>query len=82
MCRHAGNAAGRPRGVALVAPLCGATCVARAAALAAVAARGFGALPLIVAGGEVRHAGSFPDRERLAGILAAARRAAQVFGAQ
>jgi hypothetical protein len=51
-------------------------------ALAAVAAHGFDALPLILAGGAVRHAGSYPDRERLAEIVAAARGASQPLGAQ
>jgi hypothetical protein len=49
-------------------------------ALAAVAAYGFDRLPLIVAGGSVQHAGSYPDRERLAAIVAAER--GQAFGAQ
>ncbi len=40
-------------------------------ALAAVAACGYEALPLIVVDGEVRQTGSYPDRERLAAIIAA-----------
>ena len=39
-------------------------------ALAAVAAHGYQALPLILVGGRVHHAGSYPDRETLAAIVA------------
>jgi hypothetical protein len=42
-------------------------------ALAAVDAHGFDGLPLIVAAGAVRHAGSYPSRDQLAAIVAAAR---------
>jgi len=40
-------------------------------ALAAVAAHGYEALPLVLVDGVVRHAGSYPDRETLAGFVAA-----------
>ena len=43
-------------------------------ALAAVAAHGYEALQLILVGGAVRHAGSYPDREALAKIVAVVRR--------